>query len=61
MSKSIKVGDYVEFKCDIEQCAEVIAVNGSRITVKAPDYGFDGEYINDQDTYILDRDDCWTD
>lgn len=53
---NIKVGDFVGFKSDIEQSAEVIEIKVRRIewsgksenvyVVKAGPDGFQGEYIN---------------
>ena len=55
----VGVGDYVCFKCDIEQCAKIVAVRGNDITVAAPADGFSGEYINGQKTHTLFAADCW--
>ena len=56
----VKVGDYVSFKCDIEQGGVIIAINGSRLTLGSED-GFDGGYIGgDTVTEQLARD-CWID
>jgi len=46
----IKVGMYVRFKCDVEQCAKVIAIKGDWLTVEAPEDGFAGQYIGRDDT-----------
>ena len=50
MSKKIKVGDHVEFKCDIEQIGKVVKIikpmfpKPTQVVISNP-YGFDGEYI----------------
>jgi hypothetical protein len=47
-----KVGDYVEFKCDVEQGGYVTAVRrshlGDRVYTVEDEYGFDGDYIGGQ-------------
>jgi hypothetical protein len=42
--KQINLGDWVEFKCDIEQCGRVIAINGTELTLRNEE-GFSGDYI----------------
>ena len=65
-----KVGDWVSFKCDVEQSAQVIEVKKvpdprrfgrPRIVyvVAAPLDGFSGHYIGRYDTHEVDADDCW--
>lgn len=63
----IKVGDYVSFKSDIEQSAEVVEIKTERrmygpatvYVVKAPADGFSGHYIGRADFAEIDADDCW--
>jgi hypothetical protein len=60
--KVVKVGDYVGFKCDIEQ--------GGRITAIFEEWGqtylelaghFHGEYIGGQTVTVQAATDCWID
>lgn len=46
-SVELKIGDCVFFKCDIEQYATVVGINGRRIALENKS-GFDGEYIGGQ-------------
>ena len=55
----VGVGDYVCFKWDIEQCAKVVHVTPSSITVVAPADGFDGGYAYGATHKTLDPDECW--
>jgi len=47
-NKIINIGDWVEFKADIEQCGKVIDIKGSgknaELTLEDKD-GFSGDYI----------------
>ena len=56
---NIKIGDWVSFKCDIEQTARVIEIRGNRITVEAPCEGFEGAYIRFDETHELNASECW--
>jgi hypothetical protein len=62
---NIKVGGYADFKCDVEQSAEIIEITGKApnrfITFKAPDDGFSGHYIGRADTHTEHESDCWQD
>jgi hypothetical protein len=54
----VKIGDYVEFKSDIEQCGKVIDIKGSELKLENKN-GFDGDYIRYETiTYMRSRD-CW--
>jgi len=60
----VKVGDYVCFKCDIEQGAEITKIitdsrGRAKLYFKAPPDGFSGEYIGDSDTHSELATDCW--
>jgi hypothetical protein len=55
----IEVGTGVGFKCDIEQYAEVVKIEGTKLTVKAPPDGFSGHYIGRCDFYTLDASETW--
>ena len=63
---TVRIGDRIAFKCDVEQSAEVIAIKkhwndlGYVFTVKAPPDGFSGHYIGRQDTAEVFSDDVWT-
>ena len=61
----IKVGDFVFFKSDVEQWAEVVEIKKERdwlgvlredYTVKAPIDGFRGDYIRALKLYDVDSD-----
>lgn len=62
--KIVKVGDWVEFKCDIEQYGEIVKitknhfVSGYLLTVANPN-GFDGDYIGGDTEATVDAEDCW--
>jgi len=67
--RTIKVGDYVEFKSDVEQVGrvvEIVAPNSGRggynldvmLVVEDPD-GFDGEYIGGDTRTTLRAEDCF--
>lgn len=62
MAKQIKVGDYVGFKCDIEQTGEVVKITHDRYRgtiyhVRA----FHGEYVNNETGSVIDlgADEIW--
>ncbi len=57
--KTVRVGDWIGFKSDIEQEAEVIGIRGDQITVKAPPEGFQGDYIRRYREYTLSADRAW--
>ena len=57
----VKVGDWVGFKSDIEQCGKIIAINGNQLTLKSGSNGFEGGYIGGCDTTIQSADRCWLD
>ena len=61
--KMVKVGDWVEFKCDIEQIGKVVAISrawSGRVdfTLEA-DGGFAGEYIGGQTRASIEADRCY--
>lgn len=62
--KKVKVGDWVGFKCDIEQYGEIVKIerHGSfaLLTLKNEN-GFDGEYIGGQTIATELARDCWKD
>jgi hypothetical protein len=57
--KVVHKGDWIGFKADIEQEAEIVKIQGNQITVKAPDEGFEGAYIRRQNFYTLNAKDAW--
>ena len=65
VAATLKVGDHIGFKSDVEQCAEITKINRSRdglsFTVKAPPDGFSGSYIGRCDFYEVYEGDLWID
>jgi len=59
--QTVKVGDYVSFKCDIEQGGTIYKIEGDRLFLQAGPNGFEGGYIGGQDTTIQRASDCWID
>jgi len=57
--KEVKVGDYVGFKCDIEQSGKIIAINGNQLTLSSGCDPFEGGYIGGKFEYTEDADRCW--
>lgn len=57
--KVVHKGDWIGFKADIEQEAEIVKIQGDKITLKAPREGFEGGYIRRQDFYTLSARDAW--
>jgi len=55
---TVKIGDYVEFKSDIEQCGKVIGVRGSELKLENKN-GFDGDYIRHETITHMRARDCW--
>lgn len=56
--KRVEVGDWVCFKCDIEQGGRITRIVGNRLTLENEN-GFDGEYIGGEYTTVVDARDCW--
>jgi hypothetical protein len=54
----VQVGDWVSFKCDIEQCGKITRIEGDRLTLENPN-GFEGDYIGGQEKTIQSARDCW--
>ena len=65
--KTVKVGDTVGFKCDIEQVGEIVKIKrdylGKPVLVLKSiwDEGFDGEYIGGEEYTEERAEDCWID
>jgi hypothetical protein len=57
--KTVRVGDYVSFKCDIEQSGRITKIEGDRLFLSAGPNGFEGGYIGGQDTTVQRASDCW--
>ena len=57
--KVVHKGDWIGFKADVEQEAEIVEIRGNEITVKAPSEGFEGGYIRRQDFYTVSARDAW--
>ena len=57
----VKVGDYVSFKCDIEQGGQIYKIEGDRLFLRAGPNGFEGGYIGGQETTVQMASDCWID
>ena len=57
----VKVGDYVGFKCDIEQGGVIYKIEGDRLFLRAGPEGFEGGYIGGQETTVQMAGDCWID
>jgi len=64
----IKIGDYISFKCDIEQSAKVVRVVRDKdylgrpevsYIVEAPLDGFSGHYIGRDDFHTVSHRDVW--
>jgi hypothetical protein len=56
--KELKVGDYVNFKCDIEQGGVIKKIEGTRLTLESAN-GFYGDYIGGDTTTVQSARDCW--
>jgi hypothetical protein len=59
--QTVKVGDYVSFKCDIEQGGTIYKIEGNRLFLQAGPNGFEGGYIGGRETTIQQASDCWID
>lgn len=62
---TVKVGDTVGFKCDVEQCGTVTKIEpaqyGKFYLTLTSRYGFSGEYIGGQTVTRERSDDVWVD
>ena len=59
--QTVKVGDWVSFKSDIEQSGRIYKIEGDRLYLEAGPNGFEGDYIGGQDTTVQRSVDCWLD
>lgn len=58
--KQVKVGDWVGFKCDIEQAGRIVKIKGSMLTLYADrDEGFEGDYIGGDMYTVEHASRCW--
>lgn len=57
----VKVGDYVSFKSDVEQTAQIVKIQGDILTLKAGPNGFQGDYIGGSEFTTEYSWDCWFD
>ena len=60
---TVRVGDWVEFKCDIEQAGRITKIT-QRDHWASPDLhlegNFIGDYIGGQTATVIPAKDCWT-
>ena len=56
--KTVKIGDYVGFKCDIEQGGVIARIQGDTLTLTNLD-GFHGDYIGGDTITEVSARDCW--
>lgn len=56
---NIEVGDWVGFKCDVEQYGKIIAFRGDNGVILENKNGFDGDYIGGDTETIVFTDDVW--
>ena len=63
--RTVKVGDYVCFKSDYEQCGKVVQIKhtlmGSKVLVLENENGFGGEYLQGSTRTQELASDCWLD
>jgi hypothetical protein len=57
---TVKIGDYVGFKSDIEQCGKIVAIYGDTLELESRN-GFEGAYIGGQHTTTQPASRCWLD
>ena len=63
-NEEVKVGDWVSFKADVEQCGKIIKIKGSILILQAGDNEddgntFDGDYIGGDSRTEVRASDCW--
>jgi hypothetical protein len=65
--QTVKVGDFVSFKSDVEQGGKITAMKnaswgGKELTLESSsEYGFNGDYIGGEATTTVLASDCWID
>jgi hypothetical protein len=57
---TVKIGDYVGFKSDIEQSGKIIDIRGNMLVLESTN-GFQGDYIGGQHTTVQEASRCWLD
>ena len=60
--QTVKIGDYVSFKCDIEQSGQIVEIKSSYMghsLVLENKHGFHGDYIGGQTITTELARDCW--
>jgi hypothetical protein len=60
--KTVKVGDWVGFKADVEQCGQIIEIKSSymgQALVLENKSGFHGDYIGGSTITTEQARDCW--
>jgi hypothetical protein len=61
--QTVRVGDYVCFKSDVEQCGRVVKIRqnsfGQPELVLEREGGFSGDYIGGQERTVQSASDCW--
>lgn len=56
----VKVGDYVCFKSDYEQCGKIVEIiRGTTLVLFKDENGFGGDYIGGENYTRVDARDCW--
>jgi len=55
----VKVGDWVGFKCDVEQSGEIYKIEGNRLYLRSGAMGFQGGYIGGKDETVEMAQDCY--
>ncbi len=55
---TVSVGDYVCFKCDVEQYGQIAKIMGNTLVLQRED-GFEGDYIGGQTVTQVNAADCW--
>lgn len=66
-SQTVKIGDFVGFKSDIEQGGKITAIKnaswgGKELTLESSsESGFNGDYIGGEATTTVLASDCWID
>ena len=60
--QEVRVGDWVSFKCDIEQSGQIVEIKTSymgKALVLENKNGFHGDYIGGQTVTTEQASDCW--
>lgn len=59
---TVKVGDYVCFKSDFEQCGKIVEIKrgfGDTLVLFKDGHGFEGDYIGGENYTQVSARDCW--